>query len=267
MDTTRWQGGTSKRGHSAFPIALSALELDSKGLKSHEFAQMRRKSRVSPFAFLTNASLPPGVIPFGNSDLRGDVVTKRSDNLAAAVHRNADGAIERLIRLYQDALFSYALRLLRDRFDAQEVTQDAFVRAIRALTLRYDEDKCRSLELKPWLFRITRNLVYSRRKLRRHSVEVPLLETDDGPPPAFQSQPKADRVLEAQEQEALMMRALARLNREARDLVLLRFMEELSYAEIAAAVNASESSVRGKVFRALQALRAALKRAENRNAM
>ncbi len=195
------------------------------------------------------------------------MITKRTDDLATAVHRNREGAIERLIRLHQDALFSYALRLLRDRFDAQEVTQDAFVRAIRALTLQYGEDKCRSLELKPWLFRITRNLAYSRRKLRRYSVEVPLLDTGDGPAPAFHSQPRADRALEAREQEVLMTRALARLSREARDLVLLRFMEELSYAEIAAVVNASESSVRGKVFRALQALRTALKRAEKRNAM
>lgn len=179
-------------------------------------------------------------------------------NLALAVHRNADGAIERLVRHHQDALFGYALRLLQDRFEAQEVTQDAFLRAIHALTSRYDEVRCSNLELKPWLFRITRNLAHNRRRARRSSAEVALLQNAGGPGPAFHSQPGADRALEEREQLVLLERALGRLRAEARDLILLRFMEEMSYAEIATIVNSSESTVRGRVFRALRKLRKAL---------
>ncbi|HYK90910.1 MAG TPA: RNA polymerase sigma factor [Acidobacteriota bacterium] len=199
--------------------------------------------------------------------MRENRTASDSEGLAAAVHQNVEGAIERLVQHYEDALFAYALRLLRDRFEAQEVTQDAFIRAIRALTSRYDEDKCRVLELKPWLFRITRNLAYSKRKLRRYSAEVPLPENGDGSVQSACSHPVAAASLEAREQRDLMERALTRLRPEARDLVLLRFMEELSYAEIATVMNASESSVRGKVFRALQALRKALERQGNHDAM
>jgi RNA polymerase sigma-70 factor (ECF subfamily) len=199
--------------------------------------------------------------------VRSEVAVKISDNLATAVHRNFDGAIEQLVRLYQDALFGYALRLLQNRFEAEEVTQDAFIRAIRALTSRYDDERCESLDVKPWLYCITRNLAYKRRKLRRFTPEVPLPETCDSPGQACHSRPQADRLLEDWEQQARMERALARLCPEARDLILLRFMEELSYAEIAAVVHASESSVRGKVFRALRSLRKVLGKMEKRNAM
>lgn len=192
---------------------------------------------------------------------------QNAHNLALAVHRNVDGAIERLVRLHQDALFGYALRLLQDRFEAQEVTQDAFLRAIHALTSRYDEERCSNLELKPWLFRITRNLAHNRRRTRRSSAEVALPENGDGRGPAFHSQRGADRTLEEREQQVLMEKALGRLSPEARDLVLLRFMEEMSYAEIAAVVNSGESTVRGRVFRALRKLRKALGEAGERYAM
>ncbi len=191
----------------------------------------------------------------------------KTDNLAIAVHSNSEGAIEQLVRLYQEALCRYALRLLQDRFAAEEVTQDAFVRAIRALTSQYDVEKCRELDLKPWLYHITRNLAYSRRKLRRFSAEVPLPEPGDAAASVFRSEPNASKALETQERQARMELALSRLKTEARDLVLLRFMEELSYAEIAAVVNTSESSVRGKVFRALQTLRKVLEKMGDRYAM
>jgi len=199
--------------------------------------------------------------------VRSEVAVENADNLAVAVHRSIDGAIERLVRLYQDALFSYALRLLRDRFDAQEVVQDALLRAIRALTLRYDEERCKDLDLRPWLFRITRNLAYNWRRARRYSAEVPLTETNDSPGQSFQSQAAAERMPDDLEQQASMQMALDRLSSGVRELILLRFMEEMSYAEIAAVVNSSESSVRGRVFRTLRKLRRALEKIGVRNAM
>ncbi|MBZ5498032.1 MAG: RNA polymerase sigma factor [Acidobacteriia bacterium] len=189
------------------------------------------------------------------------------DNLALAVHRNADGAVERLVRNYQDRLYSYALRLLRDPFDAREVTQDAFMRACDALTKRYDEPMCRNLELGPWLFRITRNLAFTRCRRRRVRREVSVEDSVEAQ--ASGSGPAAEgiRNLETGEKRRALQSALDRLDREARDLVVLRFMEELSYAEIAAIVGSGETSVRGKVFRALRKLRTTLTKSGGRNAL
>jgi RNA polymerase sigma-70 factor (ECF subfamily) len=175
--------------------------------------------------------------------------------------------VERLVLRFQDRLYSFALRLMQNSFDAQEVTQDAFVRACRALASRYDESKCRGLRLGPWLYRITRNLAYSRRRVQLARNEAPVpddLDRGDTLPhrPAI-----AVRKLELEERGNEVRMALARLEPADRELVLLRFMEEMSYAEIAAIVGTGESAVRGKVFRALRKLRTTLEKGAKKNAM
>jgi RNA polymerase sigma-70 factor (ECF subfamily) len=171
------------------------------------------------------------------------------------------------VRDHQDSLFGYALRLVQDSADAQDVTQDVFLRAHRALTSAYDDDRCRALELRPWLFRITRNLALNRLRARRAAREAPLPETDGyhetalrAPAPGFASLAERERGRELE-------RALGRLGRELRELVQLRYVENLSYAEIAAVAGGSEAAVRGKVFRALGRLRAHLKEEEACHAM
>jgi len=190
-----------------------------------------------------------------------------SDNLALEVHRNRDGAVDRLVRSYQGRLFNYALRVLQNPFDAQEVAQDAFVRACRALTSRYDESKCRNLELGPWLFRITRNLAFTRRRARESRREVPVPDAGERPEDTLSHPAEATRELEAGEEQEVLRRALDRIGPEARELILLRFMEEMSYAEIASIVGTGEAAVRGKVFRALRKLRATLNKIGDINAL
>ena len=182
----------------------------------------------------------------------------KAECIALAVHLGDDGAVERLVRAYQDELYGYALRLLCNPFDAEEVTQDAFIRACRTLTASYGPDRCRQLEMRPWLFRITRNLALNRMRDRRSagegrfsSVDVPAvldIARDEGTSRPFES--LADR-------DALS-RALEKLEVESRDLVVLRFFEGLSYAEISKATGGSEAAARAKVFRALRRLRALL---------
>jgi len=195
------------------------------------------------------------------------VIDEVGRDLALAVHADEPGAVERLVRTYQDPLFGYALRLLQDSADAQEVTQDTFLRAYHALTARYDEAQCRKLALRPWLFRITRNLAYNRRRALRSAREEPLPEADGWHIPALRYESRTAQDLETQEERARLEHALARLNRASRELILLRFVEELPYAEIAAVVGGSEASVRGKVFRALRQLRTILMEMEAQDAM
>jgi RNA polymerase sigma factor (sigma-70 family) len=244
-------------------LTLAALDLSAQSIFMHSgtgvLRQQHKKTPIAAGSFLFIEHFRGnGCCILRRRQARERVTVKDPGNLAVAVHRNADGAVEEMVRLYQDALFSYTLRLLQDRFEAQEVTQDAFIRAIRALTLRYDHEKCRCLVLRPWLFRIARNLAFSRRRLRRHAVEVALPEDSKEPVMSVASASRPDRPLEDRERHSVLEGALSRIRPEARDLILLRFTEEMSYAEIAAVVNSSESSVRGKVFRALQDLRKVL---------
>ena len=178
------------------------------------------------------------------------------ENLAVAVHRREPGAFERLIARFEAPLFSYAHGILQNAFDAQEVVQDAMMRAHRALTRQYDEARCAALALRPWLFKTVRNLsLNKRRSTKSRALEEPLESFDDGRIGPF-GRTRSD--FEKREDADMLRSALSMLPVEARELIVLRFMEEMSYADIAKTVGGSEASLRGKVFRSLKLLRDAL---------
>lgn len=179
------------------------------------------------------------------------------DQLPLAVHRCETGAFERLVETYEQPLFNYVYRLLQNAADAQEVVQDAFLRAHKALTAQYSEDRCRGLALRPWLYRIGRNLAYNKRRNKMPLREEPLPPIDDNgflPVQLHAGRSEAERKEEVEDLE----RALASLPTESRDLITLRFIEELSYAEISKTTGLNEASLRGRVFRSLKLLRDAL---------
>jgi len=181
------------------------------------------------------------------------------DDLPVAVHRLESGAFERLIERFESALYNYGHRILQNPFDAQEVVQDAFMRAHRALTRQYDETRVARLALRPWLFRIVRNLCFNKQRSKKRStaLEEPLHEFDDGRIGPFIAR-SDHHDLEKKEELAQLDRALAALPVEARELIVLRFIEEMSYAEMSKIAGSNEASLRGKVFRSLKLLRDAL---------
>ena len=195
-----------------------------------------------------------------NSWTGGETTSQPVDDgggsLAAAVHRCDPGAFERLIQRFERPLFTYADGILQNTFDAQEVVQDALMRAHKALTRQYDEERCAALALRPWLFRTVRNLSLNKRRSKRSSLEQPLESFDDGRLGPFVHLEGSE--LERKEEIELLRRAMSLLPVDARELIVLRFMEEMSYAEIAKTVGASEAALRGKVFRSLKLLRDAL---------
>ena len=194
-------------------------------------------------------------------------MTEERDDLAHSVHLCEPDAFERLVARYETSLFNYAHRILDDRFDAQEVVQDAFLRAHEALTKQYDTARVRELALKPWLFRITRNLCLNKRRGLKAKLSEPLPDFDDNRMGPLVPASSVSGAAEAREERAALERALSMLPPESRELVVLRFMEEMSYADIAATVGVEESVLRGRVFRSLKLLREALTRNEVTHAM
>lgn len=180
------------------------------------------------------------------------------ENLALSVHRCEPGAFERLMDRYETPLFSYAHGILQSAPDAQEVVQDALIRAHKALCRQYDESKCASLVLRPWLFRAVRNLCLNKRRSKSRRLEQPLESFDDSRMGPFVKSGGTE--FERREEADLLRRALSLLPVEARELIVLRFMEDMSYAEIAKTVGSTQSALRGKVFRSLKLLRDALEK-------
>src|SRR5450756_2931684 len=83
--------------------------------------------------------------------------------LEAALAEDLEGCFERLVREYQDRLYSLAHRLAGNPEDAEEIAQDAFVRAYRAMKT-YPAERIRALSLKAWLYQITLNVARNRRR-------------------------------------------------------------------------------------------------------
>lgn len=192
-----------------------------------------------------------------NSWTGAPAVTESPDEcLAVAVHRAEPGALERLIDRFEAPLYGYAYGILQNTFDAQEVVQDAIIRAHRALTRQYDEQRCADLALRPWLFKTVRNLCLNKRRSKTRALEQPLESFDDGRIGPFVREHGSE--LERQQDAEMLRTAMAALPVEARELIVLRFMEEMSYADIAKTVGATEAALRGKVFRSLKLLRDAL---------
>jgi RNA polymerase sigma-70 factor (ECF subfamily) len=167
--------------------------------------------------------------------------------LAAELADDLDGHFEALLVAHQDRLFTIALRTSGDRHDAEELVQDTFVRAYRALAA-WPADRIRELRIRGWLTKILLNA--GRNRARTHRVSTTELAFDPG------AEPAADPLARSDEHET-WARLLAELTPAHRTAVVLRHVDGLSYAEIAEAVGRPEGTVKAHVHRGLAALRVA----------
>jgi RNA polymerase sigma factor (sigma-70 family) len=175
-------------------------------------------------------------------------------DLADRLASDLDGSFEALVLAHQDRLFTIAYRIGGDRSDAEELVQDTFVRAYRAIA-GYPPERVRDLRLRGWLTTILLNAGRNRNRVRRVSTVELVFEPG--------SEPAADPLTRRDERET-WARLLAGLTPAQRTAVVLRHVDGLSYAEIAEAVGRPEGTVKAHVHRGLAALRAALVATERR---
>jgi len=184
----------------------------------------------------------------------------RPDLLAAALTTDLDGAFEGLVLAYQRRLYGFALRFCGDRGDAEEITQDAFIRAYRALH-SYDTARIRELALRPWLYQITLNVARNHARKRRLST-MPL-DAEPGQASArsqglsddWSQRPEA--IVERTETGAVLASMVRELPARYRAAVILRHIAGLSYPEVAAALDQPLGTVKANIHRGVQLLRTA----------
>lgn len=153
-----------------------------------------------------------------------------------------------LVRRYQPGIYSGALRLTHRHEDAEEVAQDTFLRAYRALD-RYEDERVHDLRLAGWLWTIALNLC--RTRATRPVKEIP---SAFAPTPATRdSQP-----IDSDAWNSL----LNRLSENQRNAVVLRHVVDLPITDISAATGRPEGTVKTDLSRGLAKLRDAAQREE-----
>lgn len=163
---------------------------------------------------------------------------------------------DRIVDDYQRRLYGFALRMTGNREDAEEIVQDAFVRAYRALGKMSLEQRA-DLRLQPWLYTITLNVTRNRLRSKRPTnvaldaladPDALLRESQEGPP-------QPETIVEQNAEVALVERALLQLPMHLRAAATLRFIEGRSHPEIAEILNQPIGTVKSHVHRAVRILR------------
>jgi RNA polymerase sigma-70 factor (ECF subfamily) len=180
-----------------------------------------------------------------------------AQTLAARLAVDVDGHFEEMVVLFQDRLYALALRMTGNAEDAEEIVQDAFVRAYRALTT-YPTDRIQALALRPWLYRITVNVTRNRARGKR-----PRVVTLGGPEaaawePVDRDRDRPEAVVGRAEGDEELGALVASLPARYRAAVVLRHVMELSYEEVAAVLGQPVGTVKSNVHRGLGILRVTL---------
>jgi RNA polymerase sigma-70 factor (ECF subfamily) len=158
-------------------------------------------------------------------------------------------AIEELFDLYADRALSLAVRLTETREDAEEVTQEAFLRAFRhARTFR---GETHNITFGPWLFAIVRNVAAEKRR----QLRLPTLSLEaSGWEGQADREDVAAEAIRRWERERLLS-ALDSLPEEQRLVLTLCDLEDVSHAEAATVLGKSVAATKSLVYRARRALR------------
>ncbi len=167
---------------------------------------------------------------------------QRPGTLAVSWHPRAVGAFEQMYDAFQPAVSRYLLGMCGELTLAEELTQEVFVRAAASLLLFRGESA-----VSTWLFRIARNTYLSWAE-RQHDAQINTSQFLALPDARPDGDPEA-QVLRG-EQRATIRRAMGMLPERQRTMLLLRDLQELSYAEIALVLDMSLAAVKVNLHRA-----------------
>jgi RNA polymerase sigma-70 factor (ECF subfamily) len=177
------------------------------------------------------------------------VLSFDSDRAAVEAARRDPLRFEALYRKYVAQVYSFALYETRDHHAAEDLTEQVFLRVLRALPGFDERGAGQASTFRAWLFQVARNaLANERRHQRRHPVapldlEAQIIAPDD-PASAAVARDEAERTWQA----------VNRLPAERRQAVVLRFVEEMSAREIGEVMGRTEGAVRVLIHRALRAV-------------
>ena len=176
----------------------------------------------------------------------------RSDprSVASGLAHDLDGSFEDYVRATADGVYTGALRMLGNPADAEEIVQETYARAYRALQ-GYPDKRIRELKVDGWTWTIAANLCRNRLRSRARKPTAPLGDRDHQDPQARTEEEALSDIGEA------LRGALLELSFPQRAAIVMRHVLDLGYDEIATALERPEGTVKADVHRGLARLRGA----------
>jgi RNA polymerase sigma-70 factor (ECF subfamily) len=170
------------------------------------------------------------------------------DRILHAAATGDDGALALLVRTYHDRVHRFGLRVCRDRFDADDAVQEAFTRLARRPDVQRDRGAL------SWLFTVVRNLcrrmlrpfLRERQRLGARSEDVTL---------AASEAPSSEALLERWHLVEAVHRAIAKLDKAYREVLVLRDLEGLPGHAVCATLGITQAAMKSRLHRARAAVR------------
>jgi RNA polymerase sigma-70 factor, ECF subfamily len=194
----------------------------------------------------------------GSTDQRKlDSRSEDSRSIQQALHGD-DAAYKKLMNKYHDAIFNFIYRMVRDKHQVEDLTQEAFIKAFASLKSFNDE-----YAFSTWLYKIATNNSIDyirRRKLQMYSIDKPIEAADSDytfelPDETYQ----ADKDIIRGQRVQLLNEAIAALPEKYRKVIQLRHVDERTYEEIAKLLKLPIGTVKAHIFRAREILYKTLK--------
>ncbi|MCX8104021.1 MAG: sigma-70 family RNA polymerase sigma factor [Candidatus Bipolaricaulota bacterium] len=157
-----------------------------------------------------------------------------------------EGAFEKLFRCYAPRIFRFAMSYLNDRSHAEEVVQETMIAVWKSAKNFHEQSQVSS-----WILGIARNKALDRARAREREPKLVREKLDRGVSARATPEQIAQREVQAERVRA----ALEKLSPEHREVMLLAFYNDLSYAEIAQILGCPEGTVKSRVFYAKEQLK------------
>jgi RNA polymerase sigma-70 factor, ECF subfamily len=163
---------------------------------------------------------------------------------------SGDAAVETLVREHSRLVYRIAFAVLRRHHDAEDATQETFLRV-----LRYSSRLAEVDDPKPWLARIAWRVAIDRAKQFGRKQEIELGDSERTVDEVEATGTPADETVQGAQFGEVLEKLIAALPEKLREPLILSTIEEMSPREVAATLGINEAAVRSRVFRARQILK------------